>query len=144
MLAWPTVISNAGAPGRIAHVATELRACLIAFFVIAAVRLLLSLKGYGWLRQRLPAAGPAAPSRHYARAVARRVRRLAPAIPGATCLTQAVSAQYILARSGHPVRIIIGVRGANREFGAHAWLVCEDEILLGGGPGDYTCITELT
>jgi len=54
-------------------------------------------------------------------------------VPGATCLTQALALQTLLARSGHGGRVQIGVaREGTGEFVAHAWVECHGEILIGG------------
>ena len=53
--------------------------------------------------------------------------------PHATCLTQAIAAQALLSRSGHASRIEIGVaKDRTSRFEAHAWLVCNGRIVLGG------------
>jgi hypothetical protein len=54
-------------------------------------------------------------------------------LPGATCLTQALAAQALLTRSGYPSQVEIGVaKDEARRFQAHAWVVCQGEIVLGG------------
>jgi hypothetical protein len=52
-------------------------------------------------------------------------------LPGASCLTQAIALQAILARAGRPSRVEIGV-AREQTFEAHAWVVCDDQIVLGG------------
>lgn len=50
-----------------------------------------------------------------------------------TCLTQALAAQVLLLRRGHPALVHIGtVRGEDGDFQAHAWVESRGEILLGG------------
>ena len=56
-------------------------------------------------------------------------------VPRATCLTQAIAAQSLLANSGFPSQVEIGVaRDKNelRSFQAHAWVVCQGQVVLGG------------
>ncbi|RWE49142.1 MAG: lasso peptide biosynthesis B2 protein [Mesorhizobium sp.] len=54
-------------------------------------------------------------------------------VPGATCLTQALSGQYLLARKGNASNIRIGIeRGTGEQLKAHAWLVSDNQIVLGG------------
>jgi len=49
-----------------------------------------------------------------------------------TCLTQALTAQALLARRGHPTILHIGVlTTAREEFQAHAWLESEGEVVIG-------------
>ena len=52
-------------------------------------------------------------------------------IPAATCLTQSLALQFLLARSGRPSSVRIGVtRNAARDFQSHAWVDCAGQILL--------------
>ncbi len=50
-----------------------------------------------------------------------------------TCLTQALAAQVLLARRGHPALLHIGVTRAQEkeEFEAHAWLESRGEVVIG-------------
>jgi hypothetical protein len=50
-----------------------------------------------------------------------------------TCLAQALAAQVLLARRGHPALLHIGVaRGDRGQFEAHAWVESEGRIMIGG------------
>ena len=50
-----------------------------------------------------------------------------------TCLTQALTAQVLLLRRGHPALVHIGtVKGERGEFQAHAWVESGGEVLIGG------------
>jgi len=52
-------------------------------------------------------------------------------IPAASCLTQSLALQKLLAAAGHPSRIEIGVaKSAERGFQAHAWVECRGQTLL--------------
>ena len=54
-------------------------------------------------------------------------------LPHATCLTQALAAQALLAHSGYPSQVEIGVtKDESRRFHAHAWVVCQGQVVLGG------------
>src|ERR1051326_5350972 len=54
-------------------------------------------------------------------------------VPQATCLTQAVAVQALLARAGHESRIEIGVtKDARRQFQAHAWVITGNQVVIGG------------
>jgi hypothetical protein len=68
------------------------------------------------------------------------VRRVSRAVPGATCLTQALAAQLLLSRRGYASQLRIGVTRASRErLRAHAWLESDGLILIGGaGIAAYT------
>ena len=75
------------------------------------------------------------------------VQRVSRFVPGALCLAQAVSAQRILARFGFQTIMRIGVKSeATGELEAHAWLVCDDRVILGGNDSqlrDYKVITDM-
>jgi hypothetical protein len=54
-------------------------------------------------------------------------------VPTATCLSQALAAQVLLARHGHPASLRIGVaRGAAGRLEAHAWIESRGRIVIGG------------
>src|SRR4051794_30770730 len=78
-------------------------------------------------RAPIPHAAQQAPFISYA------VKRSARYVPRATCLTQALAAQLMLARRGLPSRLQIGVaRSSAGEFSAHAWLLWDDQVITGG------------
>jgi len=105
--------------------------CLL---VVAAVRLGLTVFSYNRVRglvTRLNARQCA--SMGELRRVAWGVAAAARFVPRATCLTQALSGQYILARQGNASNIRIGIeRGTGAQLKAHAWLVSDNHIVLGG------------
>jgi len=53
-------------------------------------------------------------------------------MPGATCLCRALALQRLLAKNGHGSELRIGVEKEGDRFGAHAWLVHGDRVLIGG------------
>ena len=54
-------------------------------------------------------------------------------VPRATCLTQALAAQWLFAWFGHATRLRIGVaKGNGKPLLAHAWLESEGRVVLGG------------
>jgi hypothetical protein len=61
------------------------------------------------------------------------VRAASRRIPRASCLTQALSAQLLLARRGLSSELKIGVtRDPVKGFAAHAWVLVEGRVLVGG------------
>lgn len=117
--------------------------CLAA---LVAMRLALTLAGFSFIRRRMPRAGASAGAHYYARQLARRIERLAPAVPGASCLTQALALQWLLARAGHGSDLNVGVaRDADGTFRAHAWLTCNGRVVIGTAGtrlSDFTPIAE--
>jgi hypothetical protein len=64
------------------------------------------------------------------------VQAAAKRIPGASCLTQALSLQYLLARAGRSAQVRIGVaidrsEITARAFESHAWVEYRGEVILG-------------
>lgn len=105
--------------------------CLL---VVAAVRLGLTLLSYNHIRRmvtRLDAQQPAGIGD--LRRVAWGVAAAARLVPYASCLTQALSGQYLLARQGNASKIRIGIeRDTGTQLKAHAWLMSGNQIVLGG------------
>jgi hypothetical protein len=60
------------------------------------------------------------------------VRVAARAVPGAACLAQAVAMQRMLAKRGHASSVEFGVAKNGETLEAHAWLVCDSQIVIGG------------
>ena len=73
------------------------------------------------------------------------VRHAARFVPRATCLTQALALQYLLARTGRSSLIRIGVaEGSDGAFEAHAWLIHDDSVLIGNRNEDVSRFVPLT
>jgi hypothetical protein len=66
-------------------------------------------------------------------------------VPGrTTCLSRALTVQALLARSGHPSRLHVGViRGKQGEVEGHAWVECDGRILVGGTVSEIGQFTPL-
>jgi hypothetical protein len=66
-------------------------------------------------------------------------------IPSATCLTQALAAQTLLARAGNIPILRIGVLRSNGQFKAHAWVECAGRIVIGevAGIEEFKALTRL-
>lgn len=115
--------------------------CLL---VVAAVRLGLTLFSYNRVRgvvTRLNARQCA--SMGELRLVAWGVAAAARFVPGATCLTQALSGQYLLARQGNASNVRIGIeRGTGEQLKAHAWLVSDNHIVLGGSVDGFAHLVD--
>lgn len=110
-----------------------------AFVVVGSVRLGLWCLPFRTLRPLLGRVAPstALPSdgedRHTSDRVAWAVRAAAHYVPRASCLTQALAAQALLARRGEESELHIGVtRDERRGFTAHAWLETRGRIVIGG------------
>ncbi len=65
-------------------------------------------------------------------------------VPGATCLTQALAGQTLLARYGQAGQLRIGVaRAAGGRLQAHAWIEIQGQIVVGQIEGfdDFTVLS---
>lgn len=67
-------------------------------------------------------------------AIARTVRRATRFVPGANCLTRALTVQVLLSRAGQFPRLRLGLMPRDGgELRAHAWVENHGEIVIGGG-----------
>jgi hypothetical protein len=63
---------------------------------------------------------------------ARRLRQAAKYCPvQLTCLAEALASKALLARYGHSGELCVGVLKTDGKFEAHAWLECENHVLVG-------------
>lgn len=109
-------------------------------FVAIGIRVL----PFGWVRRALDRAATFGASSRveddYEARVVRAVRTTASLLPGATCLTDALVARYLLMRCGSETRLCFGVsrvRPDDRPFDAHAWLERAGKGVIGTGAGVY-------
>lgn len=75
------------------------------------------------------------------------VQRMAKFVPGALCLAQSIVAQRKLARLGLRTTIRIGVKSDDKaQLAAHAWLLLDDRIIMGGTAAqlrEYEVLTDI-
>ena len=65
-------------------------------------------------------------------------------INGSTCLTKAVTLHEMLARHGHRSEVKIGVAKPDLTLQAHAWLVWNGKVIMGGEcAADYALLGNL-
>ena len=65
------------------------------------------------------------------------VRTMARLVPAATCLTQGLALQALLHRRGVASDLKLGVRRDGADgLAAHAWVVVDGRVVLGGGARD--------
>ena len=60
------------------------------------------------------------------------ILRASARIPGASCLTQALAGWWLLRRRGIDSELRVGVNRGGEGLTAHAWLLVEGQVLLGG------------
>lgn len=125
---------------------TRIELYLRVWLSLTGVRLRLSSLGYASF-EKLPIKTCSHRTRFSPSLVAAVVQRVARFVPGALCLAQAVTAQRMLARFGFDTTMRIGVKsepGGNLK--AHAWLMFDDRVILGGSPSQleqYRVLTDM-
>ncbi|MCB1484146.1 MAG: lasso peptide biosynthesis B2 protein [Hyphomicrobiaceae bacterium] len=65
-------------------------------------------------------------------ALVRAVGRASRITPRATCLVRALALQRLLSQNGLASELRIGVSKNANQFSAHAWLIHDNKILIGG------------
>lgn len=125
-------------------------ALFVALPVVAAVRISLWILPFRRIHRFVGAIRPRerrgdGESAAVVSRLARAVISASRVVPNATCLTQAISLHYLLARSGREGRIHIGVRRDTAGvFKAHAWVELDGVVVIGGGDIDgYVPLLEL-
>jgi len=117
----------------VAYSALERRLVVQAWFVLIAVRVLLSVVPYRWIEAWLLKPPAAAPGAAAPADIARAVTRASRLVPAATCLTQALAGAFLIRRAGRDAVLHFGVAKDDDGFKAHAWLESDGGILIGGG-----------
>ena len=119
---------------------------LYCSLVVALVRIGLSMCSYRTLSRRLQKrATHVAVDDDMARRIVWAVTHSAKIIPRASCLTKAFAAQYLLARAGYQSEMRVGVaRDAEGRFLAHAWLIRDGRVLMGGSDEELRRYAKLT
>lgn len=113
--------------------AARRRLLLRALPLVALVRLALTLLPYraarrGLLRLQRTRVEDGVEVNELAWAVAAAAR----AVPAASCLTQALALETLLARRGLPAQVRVGVARGGERIRAHAWVESEGRVVLGG------------
>ena len=104
-----------------------------AFFLVAAIRLGLWLLQFRVLRRLALPKERSSNGVLWMDRLIWAVQVVSRYIPRATCLTQALAAQALLARSGYESKLVLGfTKGEERPFEAHAWLEYGDQVVIGG------------
>lgn len=106
---------------------------LRALGVLASIRAHLRLRGLARVRAGIARRrADRAPTLGDMREIAWSVRAAARLVPGATCLTQALAGQALLARRGLRSQVEITLPAEGADPAPHAWLLCEGRVVLGG------------
>ena len=114
--------------------------------MVLLVRLGLTFSSLTRLREwLLPDVAPARDDLVTVARVAWAVHLVSFLVPFASCLTQAQACQVLLARRGIASALCLGVReGRSDALQAHAWVICEGRLVLGGETGQLSSFRLLT
>lgn len=126
----------------------ERRLLLRTVFTLAAARVAIWVLPFKYVRQLITPRPRVASARAITRDQVRWAVGLAQrVIPDATCLPQAVTAESLLTRGGHPVKLRIGVlKSAAGKLEAHAWAESDGQVIVGDLPwglDEYTRLPPL-
>lgn len=105
-----------------------------AVCVLVAVRVALAALSFARVRalvDRVSQRSPAVADEGAARAVRRAVDRAARTVPGSVCLSQALTAEFLLRRAGCEARVSIGVAPDGGPLAAHAWVESAGVLVTG-------------
>lgn len=113
--------------------------------VICVTRLALSLNATSLVTRKISRIYVTADAdQHTLKMVAWGVSACSNFVPGATCLTQALSGQYLIARCKFRSVVRIGIERDNHEkMKAHAWLLSGGFVVLGGKASDMSLYADL-
>jgi hypothetical protein len=117
-----------------AHSAADWRLMLSVLGLLVRVRVGLTFSSLKAVQGWLPTEPARANTGISPERIARYVRRGARLVPGASCLTQALTCQTLLHRNGVASTIKLGVRRQGDDLAAHAWVVVDERVALGGTP----------
>jgi Transglutaminase-like superfamily len=113
---------------------------LVALAAIASVRIGLWLTSFRRLHlafERIaPSAGAPDPTPGEAERIGWAIGSAARFVPEATCLPQALAAEAMLRRRGHPADLRLGVTRGDDGVEAHAWVESYGRIIVGDGDLD--------
>jgi hypothetical protein len=127
---------DAADQGLLIRCASVLVAMQFGLWILTVRRLHAFVTGAAHRRQASFAA-----RRHSPERIEWAIRTAARYLPGATCLPQALAAQYMLTCAGHPAMLHIGFAAPKGDkLAGHAWVECDGAIVLDGG-GRVRCVT---
>ena len=115
-----------------------------ALVVVICARLALSFIRYRRISKWITLSSPRVKPSVSPFVMAWAVKHTSRLVPFATCLTQALALQYLLARSGYSGTIRVGVRSDQGEaIEAHAWVLWDETVLIGGSKEELDSFTPM-
>lgn len=103
------------------------------WLLLLTVRITLTFKTYKAVLQRIGATAQTPRRALPTPLLIWAVEKSSRLVPRATCLTRALTLRWLLAQAGESATIAIGVRKDDAgAFKAHAWVVQDGQLLIGG------------
>lgn len=131
-------MAHSAPPARLATLValprSERRLAVRAVCVLVGVRAALAMLPFARVRalvDRLTPRTSGVADESAARAVRRAVDRAARTVPGSVCLSQALTAEFLLRRAGCAARVSIGVAPDGVLLAAHAWVESAGVLVTG-------------
>lgn len=116
----------------------------LSLVALAAIRVVLTVSSYRTALRLIERAPPRKLPDIPIPVIVWAVRHTARLVPGATCLTQAIATRYLLSRIGEPCIIRVGMaQGGSQALEAHAWVIHQGKVLIGGDSEDIGRFTPL-
>lgn len=115
------------------------------WFLVLFVRIVLSVKSYKPILKSITFLKGSDDNYRHPLLFAWGVKSAARYVPKASCLTQALSLRWLLARAGKKSIIYVGVApDDSKQMKAHAWVIYRDTVILGGDEKDFSTFTPIT
>ena len=112
--------------------------------IVLVVRLLLTLTSHRTVLKVLPSGLKRIAPDPMVWRMAKAVTLASRLVPGASCLTQALALQLILGQRGYATEVRIGVKADGSDVVAHAWLLSNGKIAIGGSPQEIAAYLPIT
>lgn len=111
---------------------------------LAVIRLTLSTRGYRPVLRHIGSVVPHPDRRIPLELLSWAVEWVAPFVPRASCMTQALALRYLAAREGQHCTIRIGVKQeTGKPFEAHAWVIADGKTIIGGTDENIATFTPI-
>ena len=117
----------------------------IKYFILNAFfRAYITVTPYAHYKKALTSVDGETASIHLARWIGRNTMITSRYVPGATCLSRAMTARWVLARKGYSAIIHIGVAKDAAAIKAHAWVTSGDHAVTGNENGEILHYDRIT
>jgi len=113
-------------------------------FLNAFFRVYITLTPYAHYKKALAPLNGDSASVYLARWIGRNTMAASRYVPGATCLSRAMTARWVLAQKGYAAIIHIGVAKEAAAIKAHAWVTSGEQVVTGDENGEILQYDRMT